>query len=479
MATLADSLVTTIKAEWGNGGGGGGQPAKVEAHADVPTEYAPTTEQIIVRLPVHVTRRPINDSYANVKHSVLIRVKTTTSDTRLYEIVDELRWIINNVAVTGITRQFCSGGEDKTDSSRQIFIYDMRVTCEEHMASSAASYAAGSATTFEVDELTVNTSITGLGLTITDFLDEDDMASDSAAALASQQSIKKYVDDQILTEDTIAELNDTTIAGLADNHILTYDNGTSKWINEAQTALTGVDHDAITNFDANEHVDHTAVTLTAGAGLTGTGDITASRTFAVGAGTGITVNADTIETDDANIDHDALNNFTANEHFLKTEVGLDDLDDCSTLTGALLLDALMYGSANAAWVPLAFGGSNNGATVEWSNWGGYFRNDGADDLNINFTLAGIPFTKGALTLTVTDVRMDINDADAGDKVDRIRVWVDGVSKLDDATGWQAAAQVDLSITNCTPAEGFHVYLDCTNADQGDLKLNVLAKCYYS
>jgi hypothetical protein len=41
----------------------------------------------------------------------------------------------------------------------------------------------------------------------------------------------------------------------------------------------------------SRNTDHTAVILTAGAGLldTGTGDITASRTFAVGQGTGITV----------------------------------------------------------------------------------------------------------------------------------------------------------------------------------------------
>lgn len=45
---------------------------------------------------------------------------------------------------------------------------------------------------------------------------------------------------------------------------------------------------------STRNTDHSAVILTAGAGLTGGGDITASRTFAVGAGTGITVNADDI-----------------------------------------------------------------------------------------------------------------------------------------------------------------------------------------
>ena len=55
-----------------------------------------------------------------------------------------------------------------------------------------------------------------------------------------------------------------------------------------------VDHDAATNFVSDEHVAHSGVTLTAGAGLTGGGTIAASRSFAVGAGNGITVNADDV-----------------------------------------------------------------------------------------------------------------------------------------------------------------------------------------
>jgi hypothetical protein len=41
----------------------------------------------------------------------------------------------------------------------------------------------------------------------------------------------------------------------------------------------GVNHDALQNFVANEHIDHSAVVLTAGVGLSGGGDITASRTI--------------------------------------------------------------------------------------------------------------------------------------------------------------------------------------------------------
>jgi len=81
-----------------------------------------------------------------------------------------------------------------------------------------------------------------------------------------------------------------------------------------------IDHDALLNFVADEHVAHTGVTLTAGAGLTGGGDISVSRTFDVGAGTGISVAADAVSTNDSEIVHDNLSGFVANEHIDHTSV---------------------------------------------------------------------------------------------------------------------------------------------------------------
>jgi hypothetical protein len=62
----------------------------------------------------------------------------------------------------------------------------------------------------------------------------------------------------------------------------------------AGTGITVNADDVALDTTSTRNTDHASVTLTAGAGLTGGGDITASRTFAVGAGTGITVNADDI-----------------------------------------------------------------------------------------------------------------------------------------------------------------------------------------
>ena len=63
----------------------------------------------------------------------------------------------------------------------------------------------------------------------------------------------------------------------------------------AGTGITVNANDVALDTTSSRNVDHSSVTLTAGSGLTGGGDISASRTFAVGAGTGIVVNADSIE----------------------------------------------------------------------------------------------------------------------------------------------------------------------------------------
>ena len=73
-------------------------------------------------------------------------------------------------------------------------------------------------------------------------------------------------------------------------------------------------HDNLSGFVGNEHIDHTGVTITAGAGMTGGGTIAATRTLNVIAGTGITVNANDVATNDGAIVHDNLSGFVANEH---------------------------------------------------------------------------------------------------------------------------------------------------------------------
>ena len=60
---------------------------------------------------------------------------------------------------------------------------------------------------------------------------------------------------------------------------------------------SAIDIHSLSGYVANEHIDHSGVTITAGAGLTGGGDITTTRTLNVVGGDGITANADDIALD--------------------------------------------------------------------------------------------------------------------------------------------------------------------------------------
>jgi hypothetical protein len=73
--------------------------------------------------------------------------------------------------------------------------------------------------------------------TATIVTESDTIASnDNDTTLPTSAAVKDYVDTQVATEDTIVELNDTTITGTpADNEILAYDSSSSKWINQTAT----------------------------------------------------------------------------------------------------------------------------------------------------------------------------------------------------------------------------------------------------
>ena len=102
--------------------------------------------------------------------------------------------------------------------------------------------------------------------TVTDILDEDTMTSDSATALATQQSIKAYVDSQITANNELDELTDVTITTVTDNEVLAYDSTSSKWINQTPAeaglvSLTGTE--TLTNKTLTSPVLNTGVSGTA------------------------------------------------------------------------------------------------------------------------------------------------------------------------------------------------------------------------
>ena len=130
------------------------------------------------------------------------------------------------------------------------------------------------------------------------FLDEDDMVSDSATGIPSQQSVKAYVDSQVASADTLAELTDTNITTPADGALLFYDTGTSTWIDNvvsgditiADTGVAAIESGVIVNDDINASaaISVSKTALVDGTGLTLTGDtlsVDASQTQITAVGT--------------------------------------------------------------------------------------------------------------------------------------------------------------------------------------------------
>ena len=78
-------------------------------------------------------------------------------------------------------------------------------------------------------------SLSDGSITITAFVDEDDMSSNSATLVPTQQSVKAYVDTQLTAEDLDLTTDSGTIAIDLDSETLTI-GGTS---NEIETSATG------------------------------------------------------------------------------------------------------------------------------------------------------------------------------------------------------------------------------------------------
>jgi hypothetical protein len=142
-----------------------------------------------------------------------------------------------------------------------------------------------------------------------------DTLGEIATALNDDANIGGVVTNNTSDITTLQNRNINTGTGLSGGGNLTADRTLTT--NDSQIV-----HDNLSGFVANEHIDHSGVTLTAGSGLTGGGDITASRTFNIGAGDGITVNADSISTNDSAIVLTALSGYVANQHIDHTSVSI-------------------------------------------------------------------------------------------------------------------------------------------------------------
>ena len=198
MATIPDSIKATLDAQWT--GAGGAEPTYYVGEDYTYTSPPPTGKEYIwiISRELKTDIKPVNDTYATVTHTLPIIVNTTTSGDRLKEICDEIARILDANPITGANYQKVINRSLNPPENLQVHRELIVVTIKTFLADSATAYGAYTVTSFDTDELTINTWLK-LGRTVTAILDEDDMASDDDAALATQQSIKAYTDNELTT----------------------------------------------------------------------------------------------------------------------------------------------------------------------------------------------------------------------------------------------------------------------------------------
>jgi len=170
--------------------------------------------------------------------------------------------------------------------------------------------------------------------------------------LASAKAIKTYVDAQVTAQDLDFQGDTGGVLSIdLDSESLTVSGGTGVSTSGSGNTITvntvdsEIDHDSLNNYDSDEHVAHSFVTLTAGAGLTADsgGNIAASRSFAVGAGTGIIVN-----TNDVSVDTSVIATRTYVDSQVSTVNTLGEMTDV-TLSSLANGDLLQYNSSSSQW----------------------------------------------------------------------------------------------------------------------------------
>lgn len=170
---------------------------------------------------------------------------------------------------------------------------------------------------------------------------------------------------------TIEQIQDAIGLALVNSPTITavYDDPNNQF--SFAVVVGAVDHNSLLNFVANKHIDHSAVGISAGTGMTGGGDLTATRTLnlantAVTAGSygsstqvgSFTVDAQGRLTAAGNvaINHDALLNYVANKHVDHSQVSITagsgltgggDLTATRTISMPNVGTAGTYGSATS------------------------------------------------------------------------------------------------------------------------------------
>ena len=161
---------------------------------------------------------------------------------------------------------FSDGGTEKYLLASQIDTY---------VSATSATLTNKTLTTPQITSGVLNTGVSGSAIK-----DQDDMSSDSATHLATQQSIKAYVDTQITAEDLDVTTDSGTIAIDLDSETLTVSGGTGLDSSATGNAVTlAIDSTVATLTGTQTLTNKTLTSPTINGGtfsgtLTGTADLT-------------------------------------------------------------------------------------------------------------------------------------------------------------------------------------------------------------
>ena len=191
---------------------------------------------------------------------------------------------------------------------------------------------------------TLTSPVINTGVSGTAVLDDDTFATASATTLATSESIKAYVDTRILTEDTLAELNDTNITSPADGSLLFYDTGTSMWIDNvvsgditiadtgvATIAAGAVDNAMLAGSIANDKLVNSTISFGGISLALGASDATPAFNLS---------DATAYPGDSSLVTTGALNSGSITSGFGSIDVGSSAITTTGTVTGGTLAGTL-------------------------------------------------------------------------------------------------------------------------------------------
>ena len=192
--------------------------------------------------------------------------------------------------VTPTIASFASSTHDHTDAAGGGQIALATAASDNYVATAVAGSG------IDVSGATGNVTISiGTGEVVNAMIGDNEVNSEHYAAGSIDN---EHLADNAVNSDELASgavdddhLSDGVATGLAGagmtatSGVLNVIGGTGITANANEITTTDGDivHDNLSGFVANEHIDHSGVTLTAGTGLNGGGTIAASRTFTVDA----------------------------------------------------------------------------------------------------------------------------------------------------------------------------------------------------